>query len=305
MNNSAMDRLACMEAFVRVATLGSFSAAARSSGLSKAAVSKYVAALEAHLGVQLLRRTTRSLSLTDAGRTYQRRCADLLEEIAALEGALRHDSAAPRGLLRVTAPPGLAESYGHVLFTEFRARYPEVRLAVDLTHRMLDLVEEGVDLAIRVTVPEDSTLVARHLAPAPIRAVAAPTYLLKRGMPGHPAALREHDCLIDTNFREQSRWRFVVEGQPVAVEVDGPFRVNSPATIKELAIAGHGIALIADFVVRDALADGRLVELFSGHLDYAWGIYAVYPRRRYLPARVRVFIEHLAGAFAGADQRLP
>jgi len=281
-----------MEAFVRVVDAGSFTAAARRWGRSKAVVSKYVAALEEHLGVPLLRRTTRSLSLTDAGRGYHARCVDLLGELEAVEAGLRSDHVEPRGLLRVTAPPGFMDRYARLMTTAFVERYPEITMDLLLTHRMVDLVEEGIDVALRVTVPRDSSLVARRLGPAPLVAVASPAYLARRGAPRTPGDLRAHACLVDTNFRDRGRWRFRGE----TVEVDGPFRVNSPTVVRDLAAAGHGVAVVPAFVAAAHLDDGRLVEVLAGELAFDWAVYAVYPRRRYLARRVRVFIDHLAAA---------
>lgn len=293
-----MDRLVAMEAFVRVADAGSFSAAARHWGRSKAVVSKYVNALEAHLGVQLLRRTTRSLSLTEAGRAYRERCTNVLGEIQALEASLREDIAAPRGPLRVTAPPGFASHYLGVMTKDFLARFPEVTIDLDLTHRIVDLVEEDIDVAIRITDPRDSSLVARRLAPAPIVAVAAPSYLRRRGTPKHPTDLRDHDCLVDTNFRDQQRWRFrpgdKANGKTETITVTGPLRVNNPDAVREMAEAGLGIALVPHFVASDALQAGRLRQVLKGRVAFQWSILAVYPRRRYLPLRVRAYIDHLA-----------
>jgi DNA-binding transcriptional LysR family regulator len=291
-----MDRLLTMEAFVRVVDAGSFSAAARQWGRSKAVVSKYVNALEDHLGVQLLRRTTRSLSLTEAGRAYRERCVEVLGEIEALEVSLREGIAAPRGPLRITAPPGFASHYLDVMTTDFIAQFPEVTLDLDLTHRMVDLVEENIDVAIRVTDPRDSSLVARRIAPAPILAVASPDYLSRRGTPKKPADLRDHDCIVDTNFRDQQRWRFRSSGsggKTETVSVDGPLRVNHPDAVREMAAAGHGIALVPDFVAREALEAGRLREVLRGRVAFQWSILAVYPRRKYLPARVRAYVDHL------------
>ena len=262
-----MDRLDQMEAFIRVVDAGSFTAAARQWGRSKAVVSKYINALEDHLGVELLRRTTRSLSLTEAGRAYRERCADVLGEIQSLEASVREDIAAPRGPLRVTAPPGLAGHYLDVMTSGFLTRYPEVTLDLDLTHRMVDLVEENIDIAIRVTDPRDSSLVARRIAPAPILAVASPDYLRRRGTPKKPADLRDHDCIVDTNFRDQQRWRFRSRrsgGKTETVSVDGPLRVNHPDAVREMAEAGLGVALVPDFVAREALEAGRLCEVLRG-----------------------------------------
>jgi len=297
-----MDRLLAMEAFVRVVDAGSFSAAARNWGRSKAVVSKYISALEDHLGVELLRRTTRSLSLTEAGRAYRERCAGVLGEIEALEVSLREGVAAPRGNLRITAPPGFASHYLDVMTTDFIARFPDVTLDLDLTHRMVDLVEENIDVAIRVTDPRDSSLVARRIAPAPILAVAAPSYLRRRGTPKAPTDLSDHDCLVDTNFRDQQRWRFQTghEGRAKTetITVSGPLRVNNPDAVREMAEAGLGIGLVPHFVASDALQAGRLREVLKGRVAFHWSILAVYPRRRYLPLRVRAYTDHLAGALA-------
>lgn len=298
-----MDRLVAMEAFVRVADAGSFSAAARHWGRSKAAVSKYINALEAHLGVQLLQRTTRSLSLTEAGRAYRERCAAVLGEIQTLEASLREDIAAPRGPLRVTAPPGFASHYLDVMTKDFLERFPEVTIDLDLTHRIVDLVEENIDVAIRVTDPRDSSLVARRIAPAPIVAVAAPSYLRGRGTPANPTDLRDHDCLVDTNFRDQQRWRFRTgdndKAKTETITVAGPLRVNHPDAVREMAESGLGIGLVPRFVASDALEAGRLREVLKGRVALQWSILAVYPRRRYLPLRVRAYIDHLAKRIGG------
>ena len=284
-----------MEAFVRVVDAGSFSTAARQWGRSKAVVSKYITSLESHLGVQLIQRTTRSLSLTEAGRAYRARCTDVLGEIQALEASLREAVAAPRGPLRITAPPGFASHYLDVMTKDFLARFPEVTLDLDLTHRMVDLVEENIDLAIRVTDPRDSSLVARRIAPAPIIAVAAPSYLRRRGTPQNPADLRDHDCLVDTNFREQQRWRFRArdKSKTQTVTVHGPLRVNSPDAVRDMAEAGLGIALVPKFVASQSLRAGTLREVLKGRVAFDWSILAVYPRRRYLPLRVRAYVDHL------------
>lgn len=284
-----------MEAFVRVVDAGSFSTAARQWGRSKAVVSKYITSLESHLGVQLIQRTTRSLSLTEAGRAYRARCTDVLGEIQALEASLREAVAAPRGPLRITAPPGFASHYLDVMTKDFLARFPEVTLDLDLTHRMVDLVEENIDLAIRVTDPRDSSLVARRIAPAPIIAVAAPSYLRRRGTPKNPADLRDHDCLVDTNFREQQRWRFRTrdKSKTETVTVHGPLRVNNPDAVRDMAEAGLGIALVPKFVASQSLRAGTLREVLKGRVAFDWSILAVYPRRRYLPLRVRAYVDHL------------
>lgn len=288
-----MDRLTGMEAFVRVVNAGSFTGAAKQWGRSKGAVSKYVAELEDHLGVQLLQRTTRAMHLTDTGRSYYARCVDLLGELAAAEASVRDAHVSPRGWLRVTAPPGFAERFDDVLTHAFVNKHPGVRVELELTHRMVDLVEEGFDVAIRVTAPRDSSLIARRLAPAPLVAVASPAYLAARGTPESPSDLAQHDCLVDTNFRERERWHFRAAGRAVSVDVDGPFRINSPLAVRDLAARGYGVALVPRFLADTELESGALVEVLPGMPAFDWSIFAVYPRRRHLPARVRAFVDHL------------
>ena len=292
-----MDRVTLMEAFVQVVDAGSFTAAAQNSGRSKAVISKYIAQLEAHLGVALLVRTTRALSLTDPGRRYYSRCQGLLGEIAELEASVLGDHEGAQGRLRISAPPGFVSRYLDVMTTAFLARYPKVELDLDLTHRMVDLVEEGIDVAIRVTQPNDSALVARRLGPAPVIAVASPRYLEEHGTPQHPQALTEHACLVDTNFRDQHRWRFQVHGRPLTVAVRGPVRVNSPQIVRALALRHRGVALVPNLLVAKELAEGSLVEVLQGCVALDWAVYAVYPRREYLPGRVRAFVDHLIAAF--------
>jgi DNA-binding transcriptional LysR family regulator len=293
-----MDRVTLMQAFVDVVDAGTFSAAAKRSARSKAVMSKYITQLETHLGVALLQRTTRALSLTEAGRRYYGRCQAVLEEIAALEAAVQEAHSEVQGKLRVSAPPGVADRFLAVLTSDFLAQYPRVKLDLDLTHRMVDLADEGIDVAIRVTQPSDSSLIARRLTPAPPIAVAATDYLEAHGHPKHPRDLLEHACLVDTNFRDQHRWRFDVAGQPLTIAVDGPVRVNSPSAVRELAVRGHGIALVPRILVEPELESGLLMEVLEGMVALDWSIYAVYARRQYLPVRVRCFVDHLIEAFA-------
>ena len=285
---------------MRVVDAGSFSGAAKRWGLSKAVVSKYVAELEEHLGVALLRRSTRSLSQTEAGRTYYLRCRDLLDELNLLEADLRDDTHALRGRLRVSAPPGVVAVHLDALTTSFVDKHPKVVIDLDLTYRMVDLVESGVDVAIRLTNKLDSSLIARHLATAPIVAVASPAYLDQHGVPDSPTALRAHECLVDTNFRKQERWRFNVNGRATTVHVAGSFRANSPIAVRDLALAGRGIALIPRLLISAELYDGRLREVLPGAVDLAWSVYAVYPSRQHLAARVRLYIDHLVEVFAAS-----
>lgn len=288
-----MDRLECMEAFVRVVEAGSFTEAGRRWGRSKAAVSKYVGQLEDHLGVRLLRRTTRTLSLTDAGRAHLEPCRQVLGLLDESERQLQAEHAAPRGRLRVTAPPGFVSRYRREILTDFLRRQPLVELELDLTNRMVDLVEARIDVAIRLTKPDDSSLVARRLGPAPLVLVASPAYLAAHGTPTCPTQLADHPCLLDTNFRFHPRWPFRVGKQRLVVEVSGPLRVNSPLPVRDLALDGLGVGLTPRLLVEEHLASGALVELLPGTVDTDWSVWAVTSERRHLSARARVFIEHL------------
>ena len=208
---------------------------------------------------------------------------------------------APRGVLRVTAPPSFLSVHRERVIGDFLARYPEVALHLDLTHRMVDLVEEWVHVAIRPTRPDDSSLVARRLGPAPLVVVASPAYLERAGVPEFPAALAAHACIRDTNFRFHPRWPFRTQGPPgkrEVVEVRGPVSVNSPELVRALVLDGLGIGLVPEMLVAGDVAAGRLVELFAGTVDVDWSAWAITSQRRHLPARARVFLDHLAQAMA-------
>ncbi|MCB9742922.1 MAG: LysR family transcriptional regulator [Alphaproteobacteria bacterium] len=293
-----MDKLQSMEAFVRVVDAGSFTEAARRWGRSKASVSQSLSQLEEHLGVRLLRRTTRRMSLTEAGRAHLEVCRQVLSLVDESEQQLHAEHAAPRGVLRVTAPPGVLSVRREALITDFIARYPALQLELLVTHRMLDLVEERVDVAIRLTQPEDSALIAQRLAPAPLSLVAAPAWLAKRPPITHPSQLADLPCICDTNFRFHPRWPFRVNGERVEVEVSGPVRADNPLLVKGLVADGLGVGLVPRMLLERDLAEGRLVELLPGAVDAGWSVWAVTHQRRRRPERARVFIEHLKRALA-------
>lgn len=290
-----MDRITTMEAFVRVVDAGSFAEAARQWGRSKAAVSKYVGQLEAHLGLRLLRRTTRSLGLTDAGRSHYERCQQLLALLEESEAQLRAGHRALRGPLRVSAPPAFVSLHWRALTVGFLEQHPEVQLELDVTQRLVDLAEERVDVALRLTRPDDSSLVARRLAPAPLVLAAAPTYLSERGTPETPTDLRAHDCVVDTNMRFHRRWPFRHGGKKLTVEVRAKVLTNFAMVVRDLTLEGLGIGLMTRMLATEALAAGHLVEVLEGRLAAEWSVYAVTSQRRHQPARARAFIEHVRG----------
>ncbi len=294
-----MDKLGAMRAFARVAESGSFSSAARLLGRSKAVVSKQIASLEAALGVQLLARTTRQVRLTEVGRSYFERCVQVLAELDDLESNVQQSQSSPRGVLRVTGPQTFAELHLSDAVREFLLRYPELKMELVLTDRIVDLVDDGFDVAIRVGQLEDSSLLARRLTASSVVTCAAPAYLARRGVPRSPEQLIDHDLVLDSNVRQPGTWRFRRGTRTVNVRVSGRLQVNSAVMVRHLLVGGAGIGLCPEFVVRDDLEAGRLVPLLAQFSGYDLGVYAVYPHTRHVPSRVRVFVDFLADYLGG------
>jgi len=286
-----------MTVFAKVVGAGSLSAAARELGLSPALVSRDLAALEARLGVRLINRTTRSLHLTDEGASYYEACSRLLAEVDEADAAVAAGRVEPQGVLRVALPA----SFGHIhvapRIPAFAAQYPKVRLALSLSDRSVNVIEEGFDIAVRIAELEDSSLAARKLAPNRRVVCASPDYLARHGTPRLPEDLIHHNVLTTGDFAMS--WDFKdPRGKPGTVRVGGRHACDNWEVLREWALAGLGIALKSTWDVYQHLQDGSLVELFPGyafHSDVA--IYAVYPHRRHLPAKTRVFIEFLAALF--------
>lgn len=291
------DSLAEMSVFSRVVATGSLSAAARELGLSPAVVSRRLAALEARLGVRLINRTTRSLHLTDEGATYYDNCARLLSEIEEADAAVSAGRVEPRGPLRVALPASFGHLHVAPLVPRFAARYPNVQLALSLSDRNVNVIEEGFDLAVRIAALADSSLAARKLAPNRRVVCASPDYLRRYGTPRTPDELISHNCLTTTDFAMP--WDYKgPDGETGSVRVSGRFACDNWEVLREWAVAGLGIALKSTWDVRQQLEDGSLVELFADHSFHGdVAIYAVYPHRRLLPAKTRAFIEFLADSF--------
>jgi len=291
------DSLYEMSVFSRVVAAGSLSAAARDLGISTAGVSRKLAALEARLGVRLLNRTTRRISLTDEGASYHEACNRILAEIEEADAAASARLVEPEGALKVALPA----SFGHLhiapLVPHFAARFPKVRLALSLSDRTVNVIEEGFDLAIRIGELEDSSLAARKLAPNRRVVCASPAYLEKHGAPQRPEDLQDHNCVITQDFHMTWEYRDPV-GKRGSVRVSGRYSCDNWEVLREWALAGLGIALKSTWDVRRQLEEGTLVALLPGY-DFATevAIYAVYPHRRYLPAKTRVFIDFLADSF--------
>jgi len=289
-----MDPITDIAVFVRVAELGSFTRAADALEISKAAVSKSIGRLEKRLGARLLHRTTRKLTLTEAGDTLFRRGVAALAELNDAQQEISQLTQTPRGLLRVTAPTYLGSVTLAPLLHEFHKRYPEVSLDLSLSDMQVDLVQERFDVAVRMSTLTDSSLVSRRLAPCPIRIVASPAYLKQRGTPKAPADLRTHDCLTYSVSRTPNEWRLrAPNGRWVTVEVKGRLRCNNDFVIKQAALDGLGIAYFPAFFVEKEITDGRLVRILKDCDGPAFFIQAVYASRHHLPPKVRAFVDFL------------
>ena len=289
-----MDKIDRMRAFALVAKNASFTIAAQRMGRSARLVSKYVADLENALGVQLLNRTTRSVSLTDAGATYLALCEPLLDGFDELEERVRHDQTSLRGAIHISAPTGFGALRLTPSLAKFGAKHPNVDLNLQFSDRRVSIIEEGFDLAIRIGPMRDSSLKVRQLGLMPLVVCASPAYLERTGTPDHPRALATHECILDGNMTEPTIWRFDINGQEEAVPVRGRFRMNAPAAAARLAATGAAIARCPAYTVADAFRSGDLVELFAEHRVSPYAVAALFPQNRRLTTRVRALIDHLA-----------
>ncbi|HOV58287.1 MAG TPA: LysR family transcriptional regulator [Rhodanobacteraceae bacterium] len=292
-----MDKLQAMQLFARVVETGSYTAAAEQLEISRALASKLVQALEDQLGVRLLHRTTRRLSLTEAGQNYYQRVAEILAQLAEAEAEAAELQLEPRGRLRVSAPMSFSILHLGAALADFQRKYPRVELELNLNDRVVDLVEDGFDLAIRIGRLADSSLVARRLAGSQIVAVAAPAYLAWHGMPSHPDDLAHHNCLDYTLSPRRDEWQFARGEERVNVRVRGNLHVNNGDMIALAAAQGLGVALSPAFIVHDALRRGDLVRVLPEWQLPDIGVYAVYPAGRSLPAKTRSLIDFLAERF--------
>lgn len=290
-----MDRLQAITAFVTVVEAGSFARAAERLDASVSAVSRHVAELEAHLDARLLNRTTRRLSLTEAGAAFHERCVQLLADLEEAEQGASQGGATPRGTLKLTCPI----TYGVRVLTPaiaaFVARHAQVRVDVELSDRAVDLVDEGIDLAVRVGAIRSQFLVARRIGSTTLVCCASPDYLARHGMPRTPEDLSRHACLTYEYAPVRNQWRFASpDGSERAVRVAGPIHANNGRMLVALAAQGAGVALEPDFIVAPELADGRLVPILGDWTPPAIPIHAAYPSRRHLSAKVRAFVDFLA-----------
>ena len=296
---AGMDRFQGIQTFVAVVESGSFARAAERLDRSVSAVSRDLAELEHHLDARLLNRTTRRLSLTEAGRAFHERAVQLLADLEEAEQSASAGGVTPRGTLKLTCPITYGERVLAPLIAAFAARYPEVRLDIDLSDRIVDLVDEGFDLAIRIGAIRSQLLVARRIGTTSIMCCASPAYLARHGTPRVPVDLAKHACLTYEFSPSRNQWRFLApDGSERVVRIGGPIHANNGRMLAAFAAEGAGIVNETDFNAAPELEAGRLVPILADWSQPGIPIHAAYPSRRHLSAKVRAFVDHLAAALA-------
>ena len=302
-----MDSVAGMRVFARVVEAGNFSAAGRELGAAPSSVSRQIGDLEYELGARLFHRTTRKLSLTEAGRLFYGRVAKILIEVDEAKLAVSQGDGAPSGILRLSAPASLGRLHIAPALAAFHESYPAVQVVMAVTDRLVDLVEEGFDLAIRVGRMMDSSLIARLIGTGRRIVTAAPAYLERAGVPEAPADLADHNCLIFRSHPGSNIWRFKGPAGTSEVRARGSLFANDGEALAAAAVAGLGVILVPEWLTGKELRRGRLVELMPGFqaVPRENPLYAVYAHQRHLPPKVRAFVDFLAERFdPGARQSL-
>jgi DNA-binding transcriptional LysR family regulator len=286
-----------LDEFVAVAECGQFTAAAERLGLSSSQISRQVARLEERLQTRLFYRSTRKVSLTEAGQTFLQHCQRLQDGREEALRAIGDLAGEPKGLLRMTCAVAYGERFIVPLVNDFMALHPQLRLEIELTNRPLDLLQEGLDLAIRLGRLQDSRLVATRLAPRVMHLCAAPAYLQRYGRPHSLSELTRHNCLIGSS----DQWQFQQEGREQALRVQGNWRCNSGEAVLDAALRGFGLCQLPDYYVQQHLRSGALVALLEAQQPPNTAVWALYPQQRHLSPKVRQLVEHLKN---GLTQRL-
>lgn len=297
-----MDKFKQLESFVAVATLGSLSAAARAEGIAPAMMGRRISALEARLGIKLLNRSTRRLSLTSEGNALLEEAQRILRDLNETEARLSQGSIRPEGHLRISAPAGFGRRHVAPLIPEFITAYPEVSVTLDLSDRLVDLIEERYDCAIRIGELDDSQFIGLRLADNQRVVVAAPGYLEQHGCPRTPDDLARHNCLSFGTQGNQSRgWLLKHNGEVRAIRVKGNLACSDGSVLHQWTLAGFGLAWRSLWEVRDDLAQGRLISVLDDFAAPPNGVFAMLPERKHLPLRVRLFIDMLKARYASPE----
>ncbi|HEY3179031.1 MAG TPA: LysR family transcriptional regulator [Casimicrobiaceae bacterium] len=298
-----MDRFLALSVFAKVVEQGSFARASQRLEMSTSAVSRHVADLEAHLDTRLLNRTTRRLSLTETGRAFHERCVQLLADLVEAEETVTAATVVPRGTLKLTCSISFGVRHLAPAIADFATRHPQLRFDVELSDRAVDIVDEGIDLAIRIGDIGSRSLIARKIGVTQLVCCAAPSYLARHSAPKTPADLAAHACLSYEYSRERNTWRFRdSRGNEHEVRIAGPAHSNNGQMLCALAVAGMGVHLEPDFIVAPDVRAGRLATLLPGYTPPSIDIYAAYPSRRHLSMKVRAFVDFLVTRFAGKTE---
>ncbi|QXP86971.1 LysR family transcriptional regulator [Methylococcus capsulatus] len=293
-----MDKLTSMVVFTKVAKAGSFAAAAKELGLSRAMATKHVMQLENSLGVRLLNRTTRHLSLTEVGMVYLERCLQILDDLEETELAVTRLQTEPRGTLKLNAAPFFGAYHLAPAIAAYLEIYPDVNVELVLQAGYVDLVEEGFDLAIHLDELRDSSLIARKLGTSQRIVCGAPGYFEKRGVPKTPEDLKKHNCLSNSSLPPRDQWQFVSQdGKSTVIKVSGTLEANSADALRMAAISGLGLVLLPTYMVGQDIRKGRLQAVLTDYVPAAADIHAVYPHRKHLSAKVRTFVDFLHERF--------
>lgn len=288
-----MDIFSSMSVFRRVTETENFSAVARELEMSQPSVSKHISALEKHLNVKLLNRSTRQLSLTDAGKQYYDRCVRILDELNETESILRNQQSLPTGTLRINTPVTFGELCIVPHLWYFLDQHPELDIDLIMDDHYVDLVKGGVDLAIRVGPMSDSNLVARKIGDSPRVTVASPEYLFKNGEPEKIQDLKKHNCIVYTLLTTRNEWHFNGPNGKESIRVDGRFSVNNPRSIRQAVLEGQGIAVTPVWLIEDYIKTSQVKVILKEYAPTTLEISAVYPERRFVPAKVRYFIDYI------------
>jgi len=297
-----MDVMQSMEVFRRVAEAGSFSAVARETAMSQSTVSKHIAALEQRLGTKLLNRSTRQLNLTEAGKEYYHYCVRILNDFQEAEASVGKGKILPTGSLRLSSTAPFGRKFIIPMLADFLSKYPDITIDYLMEDRYIDLVKEGVDLAIRVGPLEDSSLIARKIGTSRRVVVANSAYLIKHGFPKTPTDLEQHDCLTYSLLKSPNDWFFTsAQHGDESVRVSGKFKASSNEALVEAALAGLGVATLCDWHVDEHVKRGRLTVLLKNYELTLYDINAVYPERRFVPQKVKRFIDYLRASFKQND----
>jgi DNA-binding transcriptional LysR family regulator len=294
-----------MQAFLRVVETGSLAEAGRRLHISAPMMSRYLNYLEKRVGARLINRSTTALSLTEAGAAYYERCVAALAAIAEAEESATAHASVPQGTLRISVSADFGASYFAPVMAEFLRRHASIAIDVSFTNRMVDLVEEGIDLAIRISAAIDPKLIARRLATTSLVACASPEYLRTHGMPQTPEQLESHNCLVFPDSGHFRDWSFEKDGQRTVVHVHGNLLCGDTNVLRVAAVDGLGVLMLGSFILAEDLQAGRLVPVLTDYRMGRFGVFAVYANRRFLPPKVRLFIDALVRRFGPDPDRDP